>query len=60
MKVSELLKVSEQTDKQICEQADKLAVEDYFENPENLKIEDEKAFTIEPLEVKEEDDWEVI
>jgi hypothetical protein len=40
MKVSEMLKVSEKTDKEVCEQADKLTVEEYFENPDNLKIED--------------------
>jgi len=35
-----MLKASEATDKQVIEQADQLAVEEYFENPENLKSED--------------------
>ena len=59
MKVSEMLKVSEQTDKEICEQADKLAVEDYFEGEDHPKIEEDKT-TIEPQESRKEDDWEVL
>jgi len=35
MKVSEMLR-SEKTDKEVCEEADKLVVEEYFENDENI------------------------
>ena len=66
MKVSEMLKSSEQTDREVCEQADKLAVEDYFESNADpnaeLKIEEcnqeTTTVTIDPQE--EKDDWEVL
>ena len=59
MKVSEMLKVSEKTDKEVCEQADKLTVEEYFENPDNLKIEDQEKLEV-GTTIDPQDDWEVV
>lgn len=57
-----MLKASDQTDKEVCEQADKLVVQDYFENNADpnadLKIEDqaeaEGTVIIEPQEENED------